>query len=227
MYGQAERLSRQSAEPSNSGLTLIELLISLSIVAVVMSLVSASLAILTRVAAEQGARHREHATTAALQAIAKDIERSAPISGDDGHIFEVGINIEAGSEFSELTMATVRRDIDVGPYSCFTIELRQYYLALASDGSYEMHLRRRPLGGPGSEGPGTVSILATGLADFQVSAYAGGEMNSTWSASDQSPLPEAVKLSITHSSSSRESSVLVYLPSGNTIISNRETALSE
>ncbi len=213
----------KSGPSARSGLTLIELLISLSVVTIIMSLLASSLALLTRISADQSERRRDFELIEVLQSIANDMQRTLPLKDGDGYIFSIGSGEELGGDYSEIRLATSRREIVSGDYAYHQIEIRRYYLERNGSGRYDLMLEKIAFRGPGSEGDGDVYLLAENLREFEIAAYSGEEISSEWVGSDQVPLPQAVAISAALDGASSNENVHVYIAAGNSILIDRET----
>lgn len=207
------------------GLTLIELLISLSIVTIIMSLLASSLILITRVSADQSQRRRNFDVIQVTQSIANDIQRAVPLANTDGHVFSINVSedIDGGDHF-EIRLATSRPRIFAGEYFCYDIEIRRYYVERSAGGRIDLMLEKRPFLGPGSEEDGEITLLAENIRKFVFTVFSGDEEMGHWSGSDELPLPRSVGISVALAGEESSEYVHVYVPAGNSILMQRETA---
>lgn len=219
-------MNRRGAIPawsreSNSGLTLIETLISLSIAVIVLALVYSSLRTVGTVLRDTSSDRRNNAESLlSLNRISTDLKRAcrATISNEPPFRLE-----QPSDAFPEKTVLSFSSLTTPQGNTQFPLVTRNTY-TLKEEGKRKTLIRNTtPVRGPGSMSTGRVERLLLNCTWFGVSVLSGDEWHKSWGSDKETPIPEAARIEVAHKGG-ETNRVTVLIPAGNTVTSTLERA---
>ena len=207
--------------PRGGGFTLVELLVALSLSAVVLTLVFTGYAVVLAVRRGQAERAAPAETAQqALRQLSRDLERIFVYPGDDAT--RVLLQADAGAPHGLRELSFCRCALPPGARDPLwaTAERVAYRLEAATATDSVLICESRPLAGVGARDPPQTNGLFRHVTRFEVRLFDGKEWQAAWPVgANTSAVPRAARLDLTvQQGPARVSAVTeVYIPVGNRI----------
>lgn len=217
---------------SRSGITLIELLVSIAIAVVVVALAVSLYRTAALTLGGQQARARgPHAAAQALQVMREDLTAIILPPGDPACIFTVGPTAEAGAGGTEVGFCAMERG-DAEHGLLWSQPLRIAYRIASTAGHTAALVRvHTSLSGPGALAGAETNVLLGDVARFAVSVYDGAAWLAGWPPADpKAPRPQLVRIELAPVEAAGRPDgyrTEVWLPAGASITSSLTRATGE
>lgn len=224
----ADRMRDVRATSSSSGFTLVEVILAVSIAALVLaSLFALYFATSQSVDAQSERRAGGASMSRAMDRLTRDLSNALPVPGYDEGGFALTKGEPEHGDGSVLRFCTARRtdpfDGDTRALRWFEIIEVDYRLERAPRERGKLVRTERPLVGPGAISPPSTNVLAVGVDGFEVQIRQGAEWVDEWVVElgdDQAEWPRAARIQLIPDARARDArpyAVDVLIPTGWTI----------
>jgi type II secretion system protein J len=213
--------------PEAHAFTLIEVLVALSLAAMLSALLLAAYALVTTVQRGQAGRQTPNETAQrALGRLADDLERTIVVANDTQTVFRLLTGAAASNALWDLSFCRCAAEPGAPEVPWAEVDRVTYRLVEDEVTNRLLVCASRPLAGPGALQPARTNDLIPGLEQLDLQLFDGQRWQDHWPVTGQtSNVPRAARVEVTalRGGIRARSSAEVFIPVGNRIESRTKT----